>query len=67
MFTSDVIAHFKTPAAVAEALGISRQAVCQWRELVPPLSASRLERVTDGKLKYDPEQYAEWNKRASTA
>ena len=67
MFTSDVLLHFGSATAVAQALGITRQAVGQWGDLVPPLSASRLERLTDGRLSYDPDLYARWNNRAKTA
>lgn len=48
---SDVIAHFETVTAVAEALGISIQAVSKWPEDVPELRALQLERITDGELK----------------
>lgn len=65
MFTSEAIQHFKTPAAVAEKLGISRQAVSQWGELVPPLSAARLAKLSRGKLKFDPDLYENWNRKVS--
>jgi DNA-binding transcriptional regulator YdaS (Cro superfamily) len=65
MFTSDVLSYFGSPSAVAERLGITRQAVGQWKELVPPLSASRLSALSKGKLKFNPELYTDWNTRRS--
>ncbi len=63
MLTSKAIEHYGSEAAVAEALGISRQAVNKWGELVPPLSAARLEKLSDGKLRFDPDLYDGWNRR----
>jgi hypothetical protein len=51
------IDFFGSPAALASALGISRQSVHGWKELVPEGKASRLERMTGGRLKYDPTVY----------
>lgn len=42
---------------VAAALGISRQAVEKWPKLVPKGSAADIEKVTRGKLKYNPADY----------
>lgn len=66
MFTSDAIEHFGTSAAVAAALDISRQAVGQWGDLVPPLSAARLALASDGALIFDPNLYGDWNNRKAT-
>lgn len=57
MRKSQVLEHFKTQIAVAEALEISSAAVSKWPELIPELQAARLERLTEGKLQYDPDQY----------
>ena len=57
MRTQDAIRHFQTPAALAAALGIKRQAVPQWGVLVPKLRAYELERLTSGALKMRPEMY----------
>ncbi len=53
MRKADAIAHFGSVAQVAAALGISTQAVSQWGELIPPLRAIVLQRVTRGALKPD--------------
>lgn len=57
MKTADAISHFKTAAALADALGATRGAVSQWGEDVPELSAAKLEKITDGALVYDYEHY----------
>ena len=62
MLTSDVLAHFGTQAAAARALGIGRAAVNKWGDLVPPLQAIRLCRITHGVLQFDVEKYAGWRK-----
>lgn len=51
--------HFSSNrAAIARALGITRAAVHKWGALVPPVQARRLHVFTNGKLKYDPADYA---------
>jgi len=50
---ADVLAHYKTGKAVAEALGLSESAVSQWPESIPRLRAFELERITGGVLRVD--------------
>jgi transcriptional repressor of cell division inhibition gene dicB len=57
MQKSQVVEHYKTQIAVAEALGISPAAVSKWPELIPELQAVKLDRLTGSQLKYDPENY----------
>ena len=64
MLKSDALRYFKTGTALAKALGISKGAVSNWgkdlpkeKQLVPPLQAARIERLTYGNLKFDPDQY----------
>ncbi|MBO2582512.1 Cro/CI family transcriptional regulator [Shewanella algae] len=52
MKTSDAISHFGSKTNLANALGVTHSAVCQWGEEVPPRRAYQLERITKGKLKY---------------
>lgn len=52
-----VIEHFKTQIAIAAALRISPAAVSKWPEQIPELQAVRLDRLTEGKLRYDPACY----------
>lgn len=72
MFTADAIAHFgpdpiEARNRIAEALGVSYQAVAQWPDLVPPLSAARLSKYTDGALEFDPDIYVSWNNRKAVS
>lgn len=48
MKTIDVIRHFGSAANVARAIRISRSAVCQWGEEVPPLRAYQIREVAPG-------------------
>jgi len=57
MKTLDAIAHFGTAAKLADAVGISRAAVSQWGAYVPPANAAKLEKLTLGKLIFDPRVY----------
>ena len=59
MKKSYVIEHFKGPSRAAIVLGISQAAVSQWRDLIPEKQAMRLERITEGTLKYNPALYDE--------
>lgn len=54
-----VIEHYEKPAAVADALGLSVSAVCQWKEkgVVPFHSAHRLHEMTRGAIPLEPEHY----------
>ncbi|RKG45143.1 MULTISPECIES: Cro/CI family transcriptional regulator [Acinetobacter] len=45
MNTSDALAAFKTKAGIANAIGITKQAVSQWGQTVPEASALKLLRV----------------------
>lgn len=58
MLKADVISHFEgSPIAVARALGITRSAVNQWRDLVPLKMALRLQAITEGELRVDMGSY----------
>lgn len=48
MKTIDVIKYFGSAAKVARAIKISRSAVCQWGEEVPPLRAYQIREVAPG-------------------
>jgi len=52
MTRNQILKHFGSGAAVGRALGISRQAVDQWRHFGVPLKTQfKIERKTKGKLK----------------
>lgn len=67
MKTADVLKYFEHPDrnpagkkasyAVAQKLGISRQAVEAWGELVPKTAAFELDFLTKGALKCNPMTY----------
>lgn len=57
MNKKDVITHFNTWSAVAQALNISTAAVAKWPDPIPKGRAYELEALTDGKLKVDPSLY----------
>lgn len=54
MLKKDAINHFRSVAALAAALGISRSAVYQWREVVPESSSWKLQALTGGALRAGP-------------
>jgi hypothetical protein len=61
MKTKYVLQHFNnSPTRVAEALGISRQAVSQWSEIVPLEAAMAVSVVTHGALVPNPRLYPMW-------
>jgi hypothetical protein len=67
MKTADVFEYFGSKSAVARELNIGKAAVSKWDKdgLVPPLRAAQLHRKTRGKLKFNPDEYENWNKPAN--
>ena len=60
MQTADVIKWFNgNQTAVAKALGVTKATVSKWKQagVVPPLPAAKLQRLTGGALKFDPDTY----------
>jgi len=53
-----VVAYFGNGARVAKALGIKRQAVDQWPDVVPEGRAYKIQVITRGALTVNPEDYA---------
>lgn len=58
MQTRKAIEHFGSTRKLAEALGITPQAINQWGNVVPMLRQYELERVTGGKLKADTAKHS---------
>jgi hypothetical protein len=58
MNKADVIRHFGTITAMAKAIGISRQAIYDWPELIPEQWAWTIEGKTGGALRVNPRLYA---------
>lgn len=58
MLIRDAIKHFGSKSKLAEALGLNRSAISNWKgTLVPRWRAFELEQITKGKLKLDPALY----------
>lgn len=64
MKKTEVLKHFGSVGAVAEALGVKGSAVSQWGELVPVRRAYELERITNGALRFEHEAYEAARKSA---
>lgn len=58
MLKSDVLRYFDhNMAKVGRALGVGRATVHKWGDLVPPLAAARLHKITRGALHFNPDEY----------
>lgn len=51
MNKADVIAHFGSQEAAAQALGIKQPSVAAWTDYPPPLRQLQIEAITNGALK----------------
>lgn len=68
MRKADALAHYENDThKLAAALGISRQAVEQWGELVPETSAWKLQAITGGAIKVNAAAYAKLKKQKHRA
>jgi transcriptional repressor of cell division inhibition gene dicB len=68
MKKSDVIDHFGgSQIKVAKALGITKSAVSQWKEVIPEGAAYKLQVMTAGVLRVDPALYPESDKSPAAA
>ncbi len=59
MEKNKVISYFKSGVNTAKALNISKASVSGWGVIIPEKQALKLERLTNGKLKYDPAFYVD--------
>ena len=57
MKSIDVIRYFGTKAKTAAFLGYTRSSLTEWPDVVPELTALRLEKLTAGDLVVDPSMY----------
>lgn len=53
-----VTEYFGGVGKTALALGISHPAVCRWGDVIPEKQALKVERITNGELRYDPAFYS---------
>ncbi|ELY1862423.1 TPA: Cro/CI family transcriptional regulator [Serratia marcescens] len=64
MYKSEAIKHFGNLTKLAQAAGVKLPSASAWGELIPEKRAARLERLTEGALKYDPALYQQSTKAA---
>lgn len=57
MLKSVAISHFGSQSALARALGVTKGAVSLWGRVIPEGSAYKLESLTKGVLRVDPQLY----------
>ncbi|MCL2899761.1 Cro/CI family transcriptional regulator [Brenneria tiliae] len=57
MYKSDAIKYFGNLTKLADAAGVKLPSASAWGEIIPERRAARLERLTNGALKYDPALY----------
>jgi len=57
MFTAEAVNYYGTKSRIAKELGLTKQAISHWGELVPKGHAYQLHVKTNGKLKVRPELY----------
>lgn len=55
MKLDQVVKHFKTQTAAAQALGVTQPTLSNWKKrgFIPAIQQLRIEKVTKGKLKAD--------------
>ncbi|HAS0927138.1 TPA: Cro/CI family transcriptional regulator [Enterobacter hormaechei subsp. xiangfangensis] len=58
MHKGTVVDYYGGISKTAAALGVTHSAVCQWGEVIPEKQALYIERITNGKLKYDASLYS---------
>ena len=57
MLKYQVVEYYGGISKTAIALGVTHSAVCQWGNVIPQKQAFVIERITNGKLKYDASLY----------
>ena len=57
MLKNQVVEYYGGISKTAIALGVTHSAVCQWGNVIPQKKAFVIERITNGKLKYDASLY----------
>jgi transcriptional repressor of cell division inhibition gene dicB len=62
-----VIDYFGGITKAASTLGIAHTSIIGWQEIIPEGMAARLDRITNGELKYDHEFYMAYKKNKKAA
>ena len=65
MLKNQVVEYYGGISKTAIALGVTHSAVCQWGNVIPQKQAFVIERITNGKLKYDAKLYQKSTDHAS--
>ncbi len=63
MKSADAVEFYGTQAAIADLLGVSRQAVHKWGSVVPYYSATRLHELSGRRIALRPEHYGPGGRR----
>ncbi|WP_394179681.1 Cro/CI family transcriptional regulator [Marinomonas posidonica] len=58
MLKHKVMKHFGSQTNLSAVLKISPSSISQWGEIIPEKQALRIEKLTNGELKYDPAFYS---------
>lgn len=67
MLKTDAVAHFGSEEKLAIAIGLTRQAVNAWPDIVPQGNAYKLQVITGGQLQVRTELYAKPQKQPAQA
>lgn len=67
MLTKIAIQYFGSQAEISRRLDISSAAVAKWGETVPEGSAYKIESISGGHLKVDPDFYKKLKRQQSAA
>ena len=62
-----VINYFGGVTKTASVLGIAHTSVIGWKDVIPEAMAARLDRITEGQLKYDHAFYMAYKKARKQA
>ena len=57
MKKADVVAYYGSNNKTSKNIGLTRQAVDFWGEIIPITWAVKLDKLTDGELKFEKELY----------
>ncbi|MBH3132637.1 Cro/CI family transcriptional regulator [Serratia bockelmannii] len=67
MRKSEVISYFGGVCKTAFALGIKHPSVSEWPEIIPEVRAYQVEKITNGRLKFDQTLYQNSTNTAAQA
>lgn len=62
MLKTDVLRYFGSKSATAQMLAVTPSAISQWKEVIPEKQAYKIEKISNGELKVNPNFYNKNNK-----